>query len=75
MPAAERPRPRCFLALPYSPEFLPVREAIRNAAETANFKTISLDDQRLRSAALQEVLFSELARADCVVADVTGRNP
>src|SRR6266849_8515334 len=75
MPTVERPKPRCFLALPYSQEFLPVKDAIKKAAYAANFRIISLDDQRPRSEAIQEVLLSELARADCVVADLTGRNP
>ncbi len=75
MPTIGRPKPRCFLALPYSEEFLPVKEAVKKAANISNFRIVSLDDQRPRSAAIQEVLLGELARADCVVADVTGRNP
>jgi signal transduction histidine kinase len=70
----ERPMPRCFLAISYSPEYMQVRDAIKKSAQKANFQVISLDNL-LFSGTIQEAVIGELARADCVIADVSGRNP
>ncbi len=75
MPDEDRPRPRCFLALPYSPNFQRVREAIKRGVQEANFRAISLDEGPVRAGTVREALLGELARADCVVADLTDRNP
>jgi signal transduction histidine kinase len=75
MPGEDRPRPRCFLALPYSPDFQRVREAIRKGVEGANFRVVALDEQAVRAVSIREALFGEVARADCIVADLTHRNP
>ncbi|MGO9097338.1 MAG: sensor histidine kinase [Bryobacteraceae bacterium] len=74
MPGEERPRPRCFLALPYSSGFQRIRKAVETGVEKANFRAVALDKQPVRFGSLREALLGELARADCVVADLTDRN-
>jgi signal transduction histidine kinase len=74
MSEENRPRPRCFLALPHAPEFGPVKEAVKEGAKLANFRIIALDEP-IRPDRVRETLIGELARADCVLADLTGRDP
>lgn len=85
----ERPKPRCFLAVPYSPKYEKILETIQKSVEEAGFKAVSsslLVAGRGRPAALpgrvsssllvnHEQVAGELARADCVIADVTGNSP
>jgi signal transduction histidine kinase len=76
MPNPEAQRPRCFIALPYRSFSRVVRSAIEESAETAGFEVVSLDRLAMKSeSAIQEVIVGEIARADCMVADMTGRNP
>jgi len=76
MPDEGPPRLRCFLALSYTQALQPLREAIRRGVEEANFRLVSLDEQPVRSvASIREALLGEVARADCIVADLTDRNP
>ena len=76
MPSEDRPRYRCFLALPFSPEFSVVREAVSKGASEAGFKIVSPDQRPvLPGSTIREALIGELARADCIVADITDQNP
>jgi nucleoside 2-deoxyribosyltransferase len=76
MPDERPPRLRCFLALSSAQAFRPLREAIRKGVEEADFRPVSLDEQPLRAAAsIREALLGEVARADCIVADLTDLNP
>jgi signal transduction histidine kinase len=71
-----RVRPRCFVALPYSPRFQPVREAVRKGIEEAHFRATVLEEsQPYIAGTITEALKGELARADCIVADISERNP
>ena len=76
MPGADQPRLRCFLAIPQSPEYQSIAKAITGGIEEAGFRIVRPDrDSLFPGAAPQEVVVGDLARADCVVADVTGFNP
>ena len=69
-------KPACFLALPHSLTFEPVNEAIRAGANEAGFQTASLEQRPvLPGSSIQEAIIGELARADCIIADVSDRNP
>lgn len=70
----EAPRLRCFLALRYGQPFQRLREAVERAVQQARFQSISLEDEQPRLIPFQQVLAGELARADCLIADMTGRN-
>ncbi len=65
---------RCFLALPFSAEFANVRRVVKEAAIAAGFEPISLDDRPAKVGSLEHMLFAELARTDCIVADVSTGN-
>ena len=73
MPDHDRPRLLCFLAIPYVEDFKRVREAIQNGARQAGFRPISFDEPHSRDPSSS--LAAELARADCVIADVTHARP
>jgi len=66
----------CFLALPYSPKFERIKQAIQSGANQAGFQVVSLDEQPvLLGRSVQDTILNELARVDCIIADVTDRNP
>src|SRR5437870_4875441 len=76
MPADDRPKYRCFLALPHAPEFAPVRDAVSRGVSDAGYKGVSLDQWPiLPGIAIRESIVGDLARTDCVVADISDRNP
>jgi signal transduction histidine kinase len=67
MPDEGPPRLRCFLALSNTQALRPLREAIIKDVEEADFSPAA--------AINPEGLLGEVARADCIVADLTDRNP
>lgn len=76
MPQDEVRKTRCFLALPYLSVSRTVRVTIEDIAEKAGFEVISPESMAVRPAStMQEIVVSEIATADCVIADMTGRNP
>ena len=76
MPENEVQALRCFLALPYLSVAAPVRRTIEESAEKAGFEVISPDQLAMRPAStIQEIVIGEVARADVMIADMTGRNP
>lgn len=70
----DRLSPRCFLALPFSPEFRKVREVVADSAKDAGFKIALADGLPPKQMPVREMIVGELARADCVVADLTNYN-
>lgn len=66
---------RCFLAIPYAKEFHGLRSAIERAASEARFRLVSGDTTSAAASTLQEAILGELARADCVIADLSTGNP
>jgi hypothetical protein len=68
-----RPRLRCYLSVPFSPEFQPVSEALTRAVREGGGTAIRLDQQAALFPGLRESVQGEIARADCLVADLTGR--
>jgi len=67
---------KCFLALPYSNRHQRLRDAICKGAMIAGFEIMSLDqDPVVPGATIQEAVSSAIARADCIIADVSERNP
>lgn len=71
----DRLRPRCFLALPFSQEFRKTREIVTECAKEAGFKITLADGLPPKAIPVREMIVGELARADCVVADITDHNP
>lgn len=76
MPSDERPKYRCFLAFPHAEEFAAVREAAAKGATEAGYKISSHEFRPvLPNSTIRDALIGELARADCIVADISDRNP
>jgi signal transduction histidine kinase len=76
MPGKKQSEYSCFIAVPYSPEFTHVREAVIKGVEDANFRIISLDRNPIRpGSTIQEAIINELAASDCIAAVITNRNP
>lgn len=76
MPQDSVRTPRCFLALPYLSASLTVRRMIEKSAEKAGFEVISPERLAMRPAStIQDIVIGEIARSDCMVADMSGRNP
>ena len=75
---SDRDNPRCFLAVPYTNSLR--REhlinSIRKAVEKADYQPVLLDQSSpLLGSTIQEATIGELARSDCVIADVSDYNP
>ncbi|MEW6378223.1 MAG: ATP-binding protein [bacterium] len=76
MPKEDQLGNKCFLALPFTQNFVPVREAIIAGAKQAGFQVVSLDQGPvLPSGTIREAIIGELTQADCIIADITDRNP
>lgn len=76
MPSIKTGKPRCFLAIPHSNIYGGIRDAIQAGAQQAGYQVVSLDQSPVMpGGSIQEAIIGELARADCIVADVSDRNP
>lgn len=76
MPGKKQSEYSCFIAVPYSPEFDPVREAVIRGVEEADFQVIFPDRNLIRHAnCIQEAIINELTGTDCIAAVITNRNP
>jgi signal transduction histidine kinase len=70
-----RSRLRCFLAIPNHPEFREIKEASTAGSLNAGFRPIVFDEKSYIPSLIQEKLIGELSRSDCIIADITSRNP
>lgn len=75
MPMTERSRMRCLILLPMSAEYGPVRDALKAVGKEVGVQVLSLEEAEPQLWPIPELLLSEIARADLVVAEVTQRNP
>ena len=76
MPGSDNPQYRCFIALPFSQISEKVRTATIKGVEKAKFQIVSLDQSPvLPGATIQEAIKGAIASSDCVIADITERNP
>lgn len=70
-----RPKPFVFVLMPFDPAFTDVYQlGIRVACEKAGAYAERLDEQIFNESMLQRI-YNQIAKADVVVADMTGRNP
>ncbi len=76
MPGEDSSKPRCFLSLPLDSGWHKgsVSEAITKGIEAAGLQPVSFDETA-RRLVFRPAIAGELARADCFVADVSGRDP
>lgn len=70
-----RPKPFVFVLMPFAKAFTDVYQlGIKAACETAGAYAERLDEQIFTESMLQRI-YNQIAKADVVVADMTGRNP
>lgn len=67
---SSRTRPQCFITIPATSESLSIEEAVREAARGAGFRVTPPKNVSLPL----EKVAGEIARADCVIADITNNN-
>ena len=68
------PRPFCFVLMPFNAEFDDVYQiGIKEACESAGAYSERVDEQIFHESILERV-FNQIAKADLIVADMTGRN-
>jgi hypothetical protein len=69
------PKPFCFVLMPFSEEFEDVyRIGIKEACDNANAYCERVDEQ-IFSERIIDRIYNQIAKADIVIADMTGRNP
>ena len=69
------PKPFVFVLMPFKEEFDDVYKlGIKKACDNAGSYAERLDDQIFQDSILQRV-YNQIAKADVIVADMTGRNP
>lgn len=69
------PKPFCFVLMPFSEEFDDVyRIGIKDACDKAGAYCERVDEQIFNERILDRV-YNQAAKADIVIADMTGRNP
>ncbi len=69
------PKPFCFVLMPFSEDFDDVyRIGIKEACDKAGAYCERVDEQIFSERILDRV-YNQIAKADLVVADMTGRNP
>lgn len=67
---------RCYFAVPSHREFKPVIEAVEAGSKNAGYKFSSSSQASTPPGSnFLQVVFSELAQADCVIADITIADP
>jgi hypothetical protein len=70
-----RPKPFVFVLMPFSEDFRDIYEnGIKAACEAAGAYCERVDEQVFQGGILQRV-YNQIAKADIIVADMTGRNP
>src|SRR5687768_2946466 len=69
------PRPFCFVLMPFSSEFDDIYNlGIKDACKEAGTYCERVDEQIFNESILDRV-FNQIAKADVVIADMTGKNP
>ncbi|MBI4651304.1 hypothetical protein HY745_08490 [Candidatus Desantisbacteria bacterium] len=66
---------RCYAILPFDKEFQPLKEAIKEAAKEIGIKLILKDEIIHKQLQVTELVYSEIARCDFVIADISQSNP
>lgn len=64
----------CYIAIPFSEEFYLIRKAVIKGVREAGFKVVSPDKFGLLGS-IGDAIPGEIAGADCIIADLTDRNP
>jgi hypothetical protein len=69
-----RPKPFVFVLMPFAPQFIDVYEVgIKAASERAGAYCERVDEQHF-SGSILERIYNQIAKADVIVAEMTGRN-
>jgi hypothetical protein len=71
--SVETVRPTCFVIMPFSPDFDDIYRVIRETAERHGFDCVRAG-QRYLSGPIMEDVKDQIAKADLIIADFTGKN-
>ena len=66
--------PKCFVIMPFAPEFDNVFRVIRETVEAHQYQCIRADERYIVGTVMNDVN-EQIELADLIVADLTGRNP
>ena len=70
-----QPKPFVFVLMPFKPEFDDIyRYGIKEACEKAGTYAERVDEQIFQGSILDRI-YNQIAKADIIIADMTGRNP
>lgn len=74
-PVSTRPKPFCFVLMPFDPAFNDIYEfGIKGACSDVGLYCERVDEQIFLGSMLERI-YSQISRADLLVADMTGKNP
>ena len=72
--AADSTQPKCFVIMPFAPEFDNIFRVIRETVEAHRYECIRADERHIVGTVMNDVN-EQIEQADLIVADLTGRNP
>ena len=74
-PVSTAPKPFCFVLMPFSSDFDDIYQiGIKEACTAANAYCERVDEQIFNESMLERI-YNQIAKADFIIADMTGRNP
>lgn len=69
-----RPKPFIFILMPFNKDFERIYSFIQNACALAGAHAERVDKQMFEKSIMEQI-YNQIAKADIIVADMTGRNP
>lgn len=75
MPENDKPKIRCYVIIPFDKEFHPLKDAIRAACKEIGARLTLPEDIAARPMPIADRIYSEIARCDVIIADVSRPNP
>lgn len=75
MPENDKPKIRCYVIIPFDKEFHPLKDAIRAACKEVGARLTLPEQIAARPLPIADQIYSEIARCDVIIADVSRPNP
>lgn len=75
MPENDKPKIRCYVIIPFGKEFHPLKDAIRAACKEVGARLTLPEQIAARPLPIVDQIYSEIARCDVIIADVSRPNP
>jgi len=71
----DKPNIRCYVIIPFDKEFHPLKDAIRAACKEFGARLTFSEEIAARPIPIADQIYSEIARCDLIIADVSQPNP